>query len=82
MSTIYVERHRQALEERLERLRKRIAQLHVDPRRAPALRAAEIEASTLRERSRHYAKNDRTRYRPLKQRLYIYDVPGLPAPAL
>jgi hypothetical protein len=44
VSTIYVERHRQALEERLERLRKRIAQLHVDPRRAPALRAAEIEA--------------------------------------
>ena len=44
MSTMNVERHRRVLEERLERLRERVAQLRVDSRRAPALRAAEIEA--------------------------------------
>ena len=36
--------HKALLENRLARLRERIATLRADPRRAPALRAAEIEA--------------------------------------
>jgi|RhiMethySRZTD1v2_1073278.scaffolds.fasta_scaffold821343_2 hypothetical protein len=36
--------HKALLENRLARLRERMSELRADPRRAPALRAAEIEA--------------------------------------
>ena len=36
--------HKTLLENRLVRLRERMSELRADPRRAPALRAAEIEA--------------------------------------
>ena len=39
--------HKARLENRLARLRERMSELRADPRRAPALRAAEIEAKHL-----------------------------------